>query len=51
MTETLLLSRAAVSMVHLASHAAPDAFTAALLILTMLALRVWPTARTDLKGE
>ena len=29
-------------MVHLAPHAAPDAFTAALLILTVLALLVWP---------
>jgi chromate transporter len=32
----------AVSMVHLAPHAAPDPFTAALLILTVLALIVWP---------
>ena len=31
----------AVSMVHLAPHAARDAFTAALLVLTVLALLVW----------
>jgi chromate transporter len=31
----------AVSMVHLAPHAAPDAFTAALLVLTVVALIVW----------
>src|SRR5882672_10643074 len=32
----------AVSMVHLAPHAAPDVFTAALLVLTVVALLVWP---------
>jgi chromate transporter len=31
----------AVSMVHLAPHAAPDVFTAALLVLTVVALIVW----------
>ena len=31
----------AVSMVHLAPHAARDAFTAALLVLTVLALLIW----------
>lgn len=32
----------AVSMIHLAPHAAPDAFTAVMLILSVLVLIVWP---------
>jgi chromate transporter len=32
----------AVSMIHLAPHAAPDAFTAALVLLAVVALLAWP---------